>query len=359
MRIALIAPIHEPCPPPCYGGIERVVALLADGLSQRGHDVTLFASGDSHTLADLRFTEAQALRGRCENEGEALAAELVHVAAAFGSADEFDLIHNHVGYPGIAMAGLVQTPTLSTLHGPFTDDNGAFFEAMADHAFAAISRAQLQGAPRGFNVLGVVHNGIDTTEYGEPAGPGGLIPADQWKQRLVFLGRVSPEKGTHLAIEVARRCGLPLTIAGKVDQVDREYWQTAIQPYVDQRVVEYIGEVGGAKKRELLTGALALLHPVQWPEPFGLVMAEAMACGTPVVAIGMGSVPEVVDDGVTGYVCSDVAGMVAAIGRIEALDPRIIREICRVRFDSARMVESYLSIYHRMTAAREGLAQRL
>lgn len=352
MHVALVAPIHESCPPPGYGGIELVVSLLADGLTRRGHRVTLFATGDSVTEAELRWTVPTALRRSGSSEGEALAAELLHVRAAFEAAGEFDVIHNHCGYPGIALSSLVRTPTLSTLHGPFTPDNAAFYTAMRDHPYVAISQAQRRLAPGPLRVVGVVHNGIDTSDYQKPIGPGSLVPPDQWKRRLLFLGRVSPEKGTHLACEVARRCGLPLTIAGKIDAVDREYWEREVLPMVDGCRIQYVGEVGGARKRELLAGAMALLHPVQWPEPFGLVMVEAMACGIPVVALRNGSIPEVVDHGVTGFVCQDTDEMVAAIANLEGLDDRIVRDVCRARFDASAMVSGYLALYHRLLGSR-------
>ncbi len=350
LRIALVAPVHEACPPPGYGGIELVVSLLAEGLWRRGHHVTLFATGDSVTPAELRWTEPTALRRRRLTPGESLAAEIIHVKNAFAAAGEFDVIHNHTGIAGIAMAGLVKTPVLSTLHGPFTLENAAFFEALSDHPYVAISRAQQDLAPRSLRVVGVVHNGIDTAGFRQRTEPGRLVPPELWGRGLLFLGRVSREKGTHLACQVARRCGLPLTIAGKIDAVDEVYWKAEVQPHVDGHQIRYIGEVGGDRKREVLAGSLALLHPVQWPEPFGLVMVEAMACGTPVIALSDGSIPEVVDDRITGYVCDDVDQMVAAVERLEYLDRQTIREVCRTRFDAATMVDSYLALYEELIA---------
>lgn len=362
MRIALIAPIYEACPPPGYGGIELVVSLLAERLVALGHEVTLFATGDSRTSAELRWREPRALRnlhGPSLSDAEAaarqsadLAAEMLHVADALRAAGEFDVIHNHAGYPGIAMASLVDTPVVSTLHGPFTPDNRGFFRVMRRHPFVAISAAQRDsGADLGLNFVDVVHNGIETAWFAHEPTHREIVPEGWWKRFLLFLGRVSPEKGTHVAVAAAKRSGYPLIIAGKVDVVDRRYWNEQIRPHVDGQAVRYVGEVGGDRKLEVLHGALALLHPVQWPEPFGLVMAEAMACGTPVIAFPRGSVPEVVDDGVTGFIPADLDGMVRAIELAPGLDPGRIRAVCRARFDADQMTAGYLEVYRRVAAA--------
>ncbi len=359
MRIALIAPIYEPCPPTGYGGIELVVSLLADRLVAAGHDVTLFATGDSRTTADLRFREPKARRTLrqmprsrsevCEWQGADLAAEMLHIADALRSASEFDIIHNHAGYGGISMANLVDTPVVSTLHGPFTDDNRGFFSVMRRHPYVAISGAQRDsGADLGLNIVGVVHNGIETSWFDrEPETPD-VVPDGWWKEYLLFLGRVSPEKGTHIAIEAARRTRRPLLIAGKVDIVDRAYWEEKVQPYIDGEQIVFVGEVGGERKLEVLQGALALLHPVQWPEPFGLVMPEAMACGTPVIAYPRGSVPEVVDEGVTGFICDDLDSLAEAVEQAHKLDPERIQAVCRERFDADHMTAGYLEVYRRI-----------
>ncbi|MBM3270917.1 MAG: glycosyltransferase family 4 protein [Candidatus Sericytochromatia bacterium] len=359
MRIALIAPIHEACPPRGYGGIELVVALLADGLVERGHDVTLFASGDSATRARLRPSVPRALRAEqpfpltpeeaANRRSAHLAAELLHVCGALECAADFDLIHNHAGYTGIALARMVRTPVVSTLHGPFTPENRGFFGVMRDHPYVAISHDQRSAAADlGLNVVGVVYNGIDTRWFELPTPPSDLVPASFRGRYLLFLGRISPEKGTHVAVAAARRAGLPLVLAGKIDPVDAAYWREEVQPHVDGDRVRFVGEVGGDAKRAILLGARAVLHPVQWPEPFGLVMAEAMAAGVPVIACPRGSAPELVEDGITGFLREDVAGIAQAVSLVDRLAPGAIRESCRRRFDAARMVDDYLAVYERV-----------
>jgi glycosyltransferase involved in cell wall biosynthesis len=361
MRIALIAPIHEACPPAGYGGIELVVALLADGLVAKGHEVTLFASGDSATRASLRACVPRSLRSlapypltrteAAERQSLNQATELLHVCAALRAAPEFDVIHNHIGYSAVALAGLVSTPVVTTLHGPFTAANRPFFGLMRDHPYVAISRAQREsGADLGLNVARVVYNGIDTAWFRRPAPRSDLVPDGWWKRYVLFLGRISPEKGTHVALAVARRAGLPLLLAGKVDPVDRAYWEERIRPHVDGSRVQFVGEVGGDAKREVLQGALALLHPVQWPEPFGLVMAEAMAAGLPVLACPRGSVPELVEDGVTGFLRDDAGSLAEVLPEALRLDPATIARTCRARFDVSRMVDDSLSVYRQVPA---------
>lgn len=362
MRIALIAPIHESCPPPGYGGIELVVSLLADRLVRLGHHVTLFASGDSRTSAVLKWREPRALRRlrsqpateaeMNERQSADLASEMLHVADAMRLAGQFDVIHNHAGYAGIAMASLVDIPVVSTLHGPFTADNRGFYRVMRRHPYVTISESQrASGSDLGLNVVDVVYNGIETSAFSVEPESRAIVPEAWWKRYLLFLGRVSPEKGTHIAVEAARRAGLPLIIAGKVDLVDRRYWEDEVRPHVDGQNILYVGEVGGIRKLEVLHGAVALLHPIQWPEPFGLVMPEAMACGTPVIAYPRGSVRELIDDGVTGFVPEDLDDLVAAIALAPGLDPSRIRAVCRARFDADQMTAGYLDVYRRIAAA--------
>lgn len=341
MRIALLAPIQECVPPPAYGGIELVVSLLADGLVDRGHDVTLFACGTSRTRAKLAAIEPEPLRGRGLPWFDVANHEVAHVAACFERAAAFDVIHNHEGLIGLAFAAFVGTPVVTTLHGPFDAGNRTLFERYRHRPFVSISDAQRHGGPA-LAYAATVHNGIDPHAFhlGRKRG------------YLLHIGRLSPEKGSHLAVAVARRLGHPLVLAGKVDAVDQAYYEAEIAPHVDGRLVRFVGEVGGAPKADLLAGADALLHPVQWPEPFGLVMAEAMAAGTPVIAFPRGSIPEVVEDGLTGFVVDDVPAMAAAVARARALDPAAIRRRAIARFGAERMVRGYEAVYQGLVSLR-------
>lgn len=337
MRIAILAPIWERVPPPAYGGIERVVYLLTEGLVAAGHDVTLFATGDSTTSARLEATEAGPLREMCLPWHDCQPREIAHVLACFRRAEDFDLIHNHAGYLGLLGMALGHGTVLTTLHGPFDGHNQGLFAACRHQPFVSISDAQRRGGPP-LNYLGTVYNGIDTSAYA-------LAPKQDY---LLNLGRVSPEKGTDVAIEIALKSGLPLIIAGKVDAVDRDYYEERVKPHVDGQRVRFIGEVGGQAKADLLAGALALLHPVRWPEPFGLVMVEAMAAGTPVIAAPLGAIPEVVEPGVTGFIMEDVGSACGAIAPALALGPAAIRQRAIERFDASRMVKDYVAVYEEL-----------
>lgn len=335
MRIGMIAPIWETTPPKGYGGIERVVDLLVRHLRQRGHEVTLFATGDSPGVQPGDWTEPIALRHLGHDTWSAQMAEAMHLAQAFKRREAFDVFHNHVGPMGNAFAEACGARTVSTLHGPFTPQNLRTFQHYAHHAFVSISDAQRAEGPPGLRYLATIHNGIETSTYG-------LGPKQGY---LLFLGRISPEKGTHLAIETARALDLPLLIAGKVDPFDQEYYETRIAPSIDGERVRFIGEVAGRAKREVLSGAIALLHLVQWSEPFGLVMAEALASGTPVVAMRHGSIPEIVAHGKTGFVLDRPEEAVAALRQISEIDPVVCRKEAVSRFDAARMVDQYLEAY--------------
>lgn len=341
MRIAILAPIAERVPPPAYGGIELIVSLLADGLADRGHDVTLFATGDSLTRARLASVQPRPLRTLGLPWYHAMPRETLHVANCFEQAAAFDLIHNHVGPMGLSYASFVKTPVLTTLHGPFDEHNREFFEHYRQLPYVSISDAQRQGGPS-LNFVRTVYNGVDTRLYHVGRKQGYLL----------HIGRLSPEKGTHIAVEVARRLGHPLILAGKVDPVDQAYYEAEVRPLIDGELVRFIGEVGGQPKADLLAGADALLHPVQWPEPFGLVMAEAMASGTPVIAFPLGSIPEVVEHGVTGYVVDSPAAMAAAVARAMELDPETCRRRAIERFDAGRMVAEYEEVYRTLRRPR-------
>jgi glycosyltransferase involved in cell wall biosynthesis len=346
VRIAVIAPPWYRVPPSGYGGIEWVVALLADGLSDRGHDVTLFAPPGSQTEAELvpplEHVPPQ------ERIGDPWY-EAAHAVSAYARGQEFDLLHDHTGPVGVSIGAMSGCPTVHTLHGPFTDEATMLYKRIARrHWFVAISENQQSMGPPNLRWAGVVYNGIPTDRY----------PLRQDKEDfLFFLGRADEEKAPHLAIEAARRAGrrLVLCVTTKNDR-ERRYWATQVAPLLGDDV-EVRGECDQAQKTELLARAAALLFPIQWPEPFGLVMTEAMACGTPVVAWRNGSVPEVVADGETGFIVDSVEEMAAAVARVGDLDPHAMRARVKERFSAEAMVAGYERVYHQILAYGDGASR--
>jgi glycosyltransferase involved in cell wall biosynthesis len=340
MRIAQIAPLAEPVPPDRYGGTERVVAYLADELVRRGHEVTLFASGDSGTEADLVAATERALR-RDPTVSEPLAPHISELGMAFKRAGDFDIMHSHVDYLAFPVARLVATPTLHTLHGRLDLPHLVHvFGEFHDVPLVSISEAQRQPLRHlSLNWAGTVYHGLRLEDYPYSPTPGGY---------LAFCGRICPEKRPDLAIEVARRAGLPLKMAAKVDDTDRDYFERAIRPRLDEPGIEFLGEVDEARKVELMAQALALLFPIDWPEPFGLVMIEAMATGTPVITRPYGAAPEVVVDGQTGFIGESVEDLVAAVKRADTLDRLACRRHVEQRFSVGRMVDDYEALYARM-----------
>ncbi|GAB4334969.1 MAG: glycosyltransferase family 4 protein [Dehalococcoidia bacterium] len=339
MRIAMIAPVEMRVPPVAYGGTELVVSLLTEELVRRGHDVTLFASGDSVTSARLVSVCDRFVRGSGRDGG---ILTMLNVLACAEQSDQFDIIHNHTCFEGLSVAGLVSTPMLTTLHGGLQGDWLLLFKHYAGW-YNTISVAMKAALPPKDRFAGVIYNAVDVDSYPFNEGSRG--------EHLLFLSRISFEKGPHLAIEAARRAGLPLVIAGNVHPADAEYFRTMVLPEVDGRQIRYVGEADYHAKRELLADARCLLAPITWPEPFGLFMAEAMACGTPVVAFNRGAAPEVVAHGVTGFVVETLDEMVEAIGRVDGVDPAACREHVRARFDVPRMADDYLAAYERILAA--------
>lgn len=342
MRIGMIAPLWETVPPSGYGGIERIVDLLVRRLMARGHDVILFATGDSTCPAQLAWTEPVALRPLGHDSWSSQASEAVHLAHAFARRGTLDLYHNHMGPMGVAFALATGLPTVTTLHGPLLDPARRFYLSVPNHHYAAISHAQRLSAPE-LQPISTIYNGIETSTYG----------LGRRQDYLLFLGRISPEKGCHLAIEVARGCGLPLVIAGKVDPYDQAYFAAEIAPHLDDDRVRFIGEVAGAAKREVLQSALAVLHLVQWAEPFGLVMVEALASGVPVIARPLGSIPEIITHGRTGYIVDTVEEAIAAVRMLPALDPVECRREAIERFDADQMVTGYEALYQHLLASRQ------
>jgi glycosyltransferase involved in cell wall biosynthesis len=343
MRIAQVAPLYEAVPPTLYGGTERVVSLLTEELVRRGHEVTLFASGDSVTTARLVAATPRALRLDSANR-EVLSADFVRqLDLVFRHAREFDVIHCHVDYFAYPCAGLVTTPTLHTVHGrldlPYLAPLYRQFTHVPLVSISDAQRAPLAGIP--VTWAGTVHHGLAPERFAFSPAP------DDY---LAFLGRLSPEKQPDVAIEVARRAGVPLRIAAKVDPADREYFERVVAPLLDDPLVEFVGEISDAQKAEFLGGARALLFPIDWPEPFGLVMIEAMACGTPVIARPCGSVPEVVRPGVSGFIADSVPELVEAVKRVEEVDRAACRRDFERRFSVARMVDGYETLYRRACA---------
>ena len=339
MRIAQVAPLSESVPPQLYGGTERVVAYLTDELVRQGHDVTLFASGDSKTSAQLVpiCPRAQRLSGDCRDP---IAEHMLMIERVAQRAEEFDVIHFHTAPLHFSVARRLPVPHVTTLHGRLDlPELGPLFQEFRDLPVVSISDAQRAPLPRAGWVATVYH-GLPTDRLRFSERPGDY---------LAFLGRISPEKRVDRAIQIAVACGQRLRIAAKVDPADREYFEREIRPMLDHPLVEYIGEIGEADKSAFLGGARALLFPIDWPEPFGLVMIEAMACGTPVVAFRGGSVPEVLDDGVTGFIVESIDEAVEAVGRIDTLDRRTCRATFERRFSVARMAEDYLRVYEQLS----------
>lgn len=343
MRIAQVAPLWERVPPSAYGGIELVVGLLTDELVRRGHEVTLFASGDSISLAKLESVHPQALR-LDPNVRECAIYEMLQLSRVFEQAQEFDVIHSHMGCAALPYGKLIKTPTVHTLHGVFTPDNEKMFRHA--HQLPYISISNTQREPRlGLNYVATVYNGVDVSSYkfyAQPDNP----------PYLAFLGRISPEKGTHLAIDIAKRSGWHLKIAGKVDVVDVEYYEQEIKPHIDGKQIEYLGEANHVQKNILMGGAVATLFPITWREPFGLVMVESMAAGTPVIAIELGSTSEVIVDGKTGFLCQDVDQCVAAIDKIPTLNRQDCRQHVVEHFSVQRMVDGYEAVYRQLLSQR-------
>ncbi|HZQ37477.1 MAG TPA: glycosyltransferase family 4 protein [Dehalococcoidia bacterium] len=340
MKIAQIAPLQESVPPSAYGGTERVVSWLTEELVRRGHDVTLFASGDSTTSARLVPVVPKALRPA--GVPDYLPATMLAVGRALEHADEFDIIHSHIDVPAVPFAHLVKTPILFTMHGRLDQPwVRALYDNYADVKLVSVSDNQRRLLPH-WNWQGTVYNGIGLSEYTYYPRSG---------EYLAFLGRISPEKGIEEAIQVARLAGIPLKVAAKIDPADRKYYEERVAPLLRGPLVEYVGEIDQREKDIFLGRALALLFPIRWPEPFGLVMAEAMATGTPVIAGRFGSVPEVIEDGRTGFICDSVEEMALAAERVGELDRATCRAVVQRRFSAAAMAEAYEAIYRRLVLA--------
>ncbi|MGQ0433709.1 MAG: glycosyltransferase family 4 protein [Microthrixaceae bacterium] len=346
MRVGLIAPPWVPVPPRVYGGTELVVDQLARGLARAGCEVVLFTTGDSTCAVERRWLYASALGTSAE-----FSTEVAHVARAYRELAGVDLIHDHtLSGPQWACAHQCEMPVITTAHGPFTPELRERYGglAAAGASVVAISHSQRRSAPE-IPVAAVIHHGIDAASIPIGLGDGGYV---------VLLGRMHPDKGAHRAIAVARAAGWRIFLAAKMWEPDeRRYFTEQIEPLLGSDAI-YLGEVDGSAKLELLGGAHALLNPIRWPEPFGLVMIEALACGTPVLAFPEGAAPEIVEHGRSGFLCNDEAEMVAAIRRVADLDRNECRARVEARFTADRMVRDHLDLYGRVLDARSGPALR-
>src|SRR5262245_31185854 len=335
MRIAQIAPLTEAIPPRRYGGTERVVHWLVEELVALGHDVTLFASGDSQTSANLEPMWPRALR----HDGAIRDPNALHMTLlerVRQRASDFDFLHFHLDYYPFSLFSRQSTPFATTLHGRLDlPEHQAVFSTFSDVPVISISDAQRRPVPNA--------GWVRTIHHGMPERL--LTPRSVEPTYLAFLGRISPEKAVDRAISIAGRAGLPLKIAAKVDKVDQEYFEEQIRPLLSQAHVEFIGEIGDEEKSDFLSGAAALLAPIEWPEPFGLVQIEAMACGTPVIAFNRGAIPEVTEDGYTGFVVEDETSAVGAVYRLGELSREKIRARFEERFTARRMAQDYLAAY--------------
>ncbi len=345
MRIAQIAPLTEAVPPKLYGGTERVVHWLTEELVTLGHDVTLFASGDSQTSARLEATWPKALRlDGSVRDPNALHMVMLERVRQKCDDEEFDFLHFHLDYYPFSLVSRQPTPFVTTLHGRLDlPEHQPVFSTFSSLPVISISNAQRRPAPQA--------NWVRTVPHGLPETL--LMPKSALGHNyLAVLGRIAPEKGVDRAIRIATHCGIPLKIAAKVDRSDQEYYDEIICPLITgNRLVEYVGEIGDHEKSEFLSGAMGLLVPIDWPEPFGLVMIEAMACGTPVIAYNRGSVPEIIDDGLTGFIVEDEISATAAVDRLSQLSRPAIRKQFEARFTARRMALDYLAAYRNLMEA--------
>jgi glycosyltransferase involved in cell wall biosynthesis len=345
MRIAQVTPLTEAVPPKLYGGTERVVHWLTEELVTLGNDVTLFASGDSKTSARLEAIWPKALRlDGSVRDPNALHMVMLERVRQKCDDEEFDFLHFHLDYYPFSLFSRQPTPFLTTLHGRLDlPEHQPVFTTFSSVPVISISNAQRRPVPQA-NWIGTIHHGLPENL---------LTPRPVTPSYLGVLGRIAPEKGVDRAIRIAIRCGIPLKIAAKIDRADEEYFAEVIRPMIDHPLVEYIGEITDREKSDFLSGAMGLLVPIDWPEPFGLVMIEAMACGTPVIAYNRGSVPEIVEQDLTGFIVEDEISAVAAVGRLHQLDRAMIRKQFEARFTARRMALDYLAAYRSLMEASE------
>jgi glycosyltransferase involved in cell wall biosynthesis len=346
LKIAQVANIIERVPPKKYGGIERMVYWLTEELVNRGHEVTLFASGDSLTSAKLNSIYPQALReANLKNIYGGNNLTMVHFANAFNDQNKFDIIHNHAGPISIPIANMSKTPVVMTIHGNFNIHNQDLYERGTNISYVSISKAQARPRPASINYAGNVYNGLYMEDYPYSSTPGNY---------LLFVGRICLEKGVHNAIKVAKYLDMPFIIAAKLDTNvpdDVAYFKQYIEPELSDKI-RWVGEVDEIERNQLMKGALCLLHPITWPEPFGLTLIETMATGTPVIAFNKGSIPEVINHGITGFVVSDVEEMIKAVPYVKYLNRATCREYALGNFSAEKMAEGYEEIYYKILSQK-------
>ena len=348
MRIAQVSPLYESVPPRLYGGTERVVAFLTEELVKQGHDVTLYASGDSITSARLVACAPRSLR-LDETCIDPLARHFVMLERVFTDAPRYDIIHFHIDYLHFPLSRRAHACHITTVHGRLDiPDLAPLYQQYCDMPVVSISNSQRRPLTHA-NWTGTVYHGLEESLFKLQDRPGDYV---------AFLGRVSHEKRPDRAIEIAKSAGVKLKIAAKIDKVDRAYFESRIRPVLDDPLIEFVGEIGDSKKQDFLGNAQALLFPIDWPEPFGLVMIEAMACGTPVIAYPCGSVPEVVEDGISGFIVRDIDQAVRAVERVASLDRRRCRQEFEKRFTAQRMASDYLRIYQGMLSQKQLIGRK-
>lgn len=342
MRIAQIAPLWEEVPPKQYGGTERIVSYLTERLVQMGHEVVLFASGDSRTSARLESVWPASLR-KTPPPVDPTLLTLAHLGRVFAADSDFDIIHNHIGIQAFPLLDSSPRAALTTIHDGFTQENVSYFNHYKQLRFVSISGAQRAPLPK-INYVATVHHGIPVAEFPFSSSP------DESRPYLAFMGRMSPEKAPHLAIKAALASGWRLKMAAKIADHEIDFWKAHVEPMVDGDQIQYLGELGHQAKCELLSGAAAMLFPIQWKEPFGLVMIESLACGTPVIAFRKGSVPEVIVHGKSGFITDSIDEMVSSIGEISGLSRIECRRDVEERFSDQVMAGNYLRVYEDLIA---------
>ncbi len=343
LSIGIIAPISERVPPKKYGGTERVIHALTEELVLRGHDVTLFASGDSQTSAKLVSIYPRSLReAKLKDPYGVNDWTLLNIGTAYMQQEKFDIIHDHTAPFSLPAAQLSTTPVIMTLHGAFNPQNRRLFETFTKPYFVTISKAQSNPAPN-VNILSTIYNGLPMDHY--PFGK-------KHDGYLLYTGRIAMEKGTHFAIDVAVDINLPLIIAAKLDPQDQAYFEEYVEPRLSNDHIKWIGEVDENERNNLMKNAICLLHPVTWREPFGLTMIESMSCGCPVVAFDKGSIAEVVSHGKTGFVVNDVEEMIAAVANINTIDRNECRRYALENFNTKRMADNYEEVYYQILEKR-------